>query len=169
MAKADIRFKHINPDYWTELKAELDKFPDIALGFPKSKAGSIQYPEGISLADVAFKNNYGDENNGHPIPPRPFMNAGSINAVTKTRNFQRSMFKAIQEKKIGAVMAADLMGAKFQFAMRKTIIDWQYPPNAPFTVQKKGFDDPLIETGLLNQSVTWELRKKKVNNDGNPL
>lgn len=34
------------------------------------------------------------------------------------------------------------------------------PKNAQWTIEKKGFDDPLIETYLMQQTVKYRTRKK---------
>jgi hypothetical protein len=58
-------------------------------------------------------------------------------------------------------VAANMIGAKAAAIMKNTIRDLKEPPNAPSTVAKKKSANPLVDTGLLMQSVTWELRKHK--------
>ena len=59
------------------------------------------------------------------------------------------------------VVSADMIGAKAAAIMKRTIRDFDDPPNAPATIKKKKSSNPLVDTGLLMQSVTWELRKPK--------
>lgn len=60
--------------------------------------------------------------------------------------------------------AADMIGAKAAAVMKNTIRDFDNPPNAPSTIARKKSDNPLVDTGLMMQSVTWDVRKK--NNKG---
>ena len=50
------------------------------------------------------------------------------------------------------------MGNVIQKDIRKKIRDIKTPPNAPSTIARKGSSNPLIDTGLLHQSVTYKVR-----------
>jgi hypothetical protein len=52
-------------------------------------------------------------------------------------------------EQLGEQMAEDLVDS---------LTELTSPPNAPTTVAKKGFDDPLIETGQLRNAIDWDLR-----------
>jgi len=136
---------------------------DIAIGFPMGKASSIQYPDGTPLIDVAVYNNYGTFNKDGSvhIPPRPFMDIGGFNASIQTKSLRKALIRRVREGKIQFEQAADIIGAKAAVIMKNTIRDLKDPPNAPYTIRKKKSDNPLVDTGLLMQSVTWELRKPK--------
>lgn len=43
--------------------------------------------------------------------------------------------------------------------VRQTMTTLREPPNAPATVQKKGSDNPLIDSGRLRQSIDYEIRE----------
>ena len=44
-------------------------------------------------------------------------------------------------------------------AVRDSMNRFSHPANAPFTQKKKGFDDPLVETGKLPHAVGYKMKK----------
>ena len=53
-----------------------------------------------------------------------------------------------------------LMGEGIKDQLTKSIIDFDAPPNAKPTIRKKGFNNPLIETGLMQRATGYEVRKE---------
>lgn len=51
-----------------------------------------------------------------------------------------------------------LMGEGIKDQLTKSIIDFDTPPNAKSTIRKKGFNNPLIETGQMQRAVGYEVR-----------
>jgi hypothetical protein len=51
------------------------------------------------------------------------------------------------------------LGNRIASDFKKTIEKWKTPPNAPLTVANKGFNNPLIDTGKLRDSITYEIVK----------
>ena len=43
----------------------------------------------------------------------------------------------------------DTICSDLRYALKETIAEWSDPPNAPLTIERKGFNDPLVETGKL--------------------
>ena len=46
-------------------------------------------------------------------------------------------------------------------AIQKEITNIKEPPNSPYTIEKKGSSNPLIDTGLMRSKVEWKLRTPK--------
>lgn len=44
--------------------------------------------------------------------------------------------------------------------IKRTIKEFDEPGNAALTVEKKGFNDPLIETGKMRDSISWFLERR---------
>lgn len=155
-------FEHKNPNAIEDIK-EVFEPVDIAIGFPMGKATSIQYPNGTPLIDVAVYNNYGtfNEDGSVHIPARPFMDIGGFKASLEIKPLVKMLAKKVLEGKTTLHVAANILGAKAAAIMKNTIRDLDEPPNAPATVAKKKSANPLVDTGLLMQSVTWEIRKHK--------
>ena len=149
-----------NPKAIDNIKETFKPF-DIVIGFPIGKATSIQYPDGTPLIDVAVYNNYGtfNEDGSVHIPARPFMDLGGMKASEGTKKIALVLLKKVREGKTDLDTAANMIGAKAAAIMKNTIRDLDEPPNAPSTVARKKSANPLVNTGLLMQSVTWEVRK----------
>nr|DAS46862.1 MAG TPA: virion morphogenesis protein [Caudoviricetes sp.] len=90
------------------------------------------------------------------IPERSFLRNGH------DANADNIMKKC--EKALGAVVSGkmdidtwlDMYGQMFATAIKKYMRDLSSPPNHPFTQDQKGSSNPLIDTGGLLESITWE-------------
>ena len=60
-------------------------------------------------------------------------------------------------KGIEPYVVLQMMGELLAGQLRASIIAMKSPPNAPSTIRKKGFDDPLIDTGHMLNSVDFEI------------
>lgn len=113
----------------------------------------------IPLYIVATDNEFGavkfrDDGNYSYIPPRPFL------STTFSKN--QSKYFDLVTKKVRMFFNAptkkfDLDSEMTEMAkdVSKSIADWEIPPNAPETIKKKGFDDPLVETGTMRDNVIF--------------
>lgn len=108
--------------------------------------------DGTPVALVAALNEYGVPS--HNQPPRPFMRR-AINKNDKkwARQFANGMKNTAGD--VGRVFA--LMGEIIATDISQEIIDLKSPPLAESTVQKKGFDKPLIDTHTMLDNVTYEV------------
>jgi hypothetical protein len=121
------------------------------------KAGVLEgskYPDGTSVATVAYKNEYGFKN----IPSRPF--------IRTTVREQKAAWVELTKKGIKAGYTLEhtlnLVGASMQTEIQYSITIWSDPPNAPSTVAKKGFQKPLIDTSLMRDSIKYEVVEGKM-------
>ena len=105
-----------------------------------------KYPDGTYVANVAAYNNYGTDN----IPARPFLDQFSDESPDLLRDYS-----AITPPVTDAVLTQ--MGSELQRGLQSTIREWTEPPNAQSTVDKKGFNDPLIDTELMVNSVKFRI------------
>ncbi|UYL86081.1 putative RNA polymerase [Acinetobacter phage vB_AbaM_BP10] len=116
------------------------------------KAGVLEgskYPDGTSVATVAYKNEYGFKN----IPSRPFFRQTIKEQKAAWANLMKQGFKAgySLEKCFG------LVGTQMQTDIQYSIMTWTTPPNAPTTIAAKGFDAPLRDTMLMHDSIKYEV------------
>lgn len=113
-----------------------------------------KYPDGTSVATVAYKNEYGFKN----IPPRPFFR--------QTIKEQKAAWSELMVKGIKAGYTVEhalgLVGLSMQNEIQHSIMTWVSPPNAPATVARKGFQSPLRESLLLHDSIKFELVEGKL-------
>jgi hypothetical protein len=55
------------------------------------------------------------------------------------------------------------IGAMAKVDLKEAVEMWDSPRNSPYTVDLKGFDNPLIDSGLLYESIDFKVDKKGVN------
>lgn len=108
------------------------------------------YPDGTSVATVAFYNEFGTSK----IPPRPFIRTM---IVEKSPGWGGALKKCITATGADGPAALGLMGEGIKGQLVESINLWADPPNAPSTIAKKGFDKPLISTALMLRSVDYEV------------
>ena len=106
-----------------------------------------------SNAEVAAWNHFGTDK----IPARPFLDV----AIVKNK---RAVSAAAEEVLAGGgsvSLAVDAMGAMAAGKVQQYIGDtFIPPPNSPKTIERKGSSHPLIDTGQLRQSITWQRSKE---------
>lgn len=108
-----------------------------------------KYPDGTSVASVAFWNEYGTKT----TPSRPFIRTAvkDNKAVWSKMTIQGIRAGYDMEKVFG------LVGTQMQQDLQMNIMTWTTPPNAPYTVKMKGFQAPLRNTMLLHDSIKYEV------------
>lgn len=140
---------------WDKIKRSLlKKTPSIETGwFAGQSYGSDN--DNLPYATVAQWNNEGHRNdNGSITPPRPFMSMGLARAlnVGANRDDFKDMIQAVVSGR-SVMTVLNKAGTNFERTLRKVMLDWDTPRNAPLTIELKGFDDPLVETSELIANV----------------
>lgn len=135
-----FKIKIDDKDIYKELKKQNAK---IEVGFFEGE----KYPNGKSVAEVAAFNEFG----GGKVPPRPFMRT----CVERRKNIWKKLVRDELAKNEDARVTLALLGNRMVEDLKDYIKIWTYPPNAPSTIAKKGFNDPLVETGRMMNSVDW--------------
>lgn len=99
------------------------------------------------------------------IPTRPAIRVGFMAPIKKglydsyfVESIQRiaegkSTFKQ-EYTKIGVMAKADL---------KEAVEQWDSPRNSPVTIELKGFDNPLIDSGLLYDSIDFKVDQRGSN------
>lgn len=127
----------------------LAKYKDMNASVRVGVLEDATYPDGTNVAQVAFWNEYGTAT----TPSRPFfrytVNENRKNWVLSVKNLMK--MHNDPQKVMG------LMGEHIKGQIVQSIVTWSDPPNAPYTVAKKGFQKPLIDSGQMSRSISWEL------------
>ena len=94
------------------------------------------------------------------IPPRPFTENTAIERQDEICDVMevevdKLVFKAKNPK---SVLSA--IGRKYASFVKQTIIDFYDPENAEATIDWKGFNDPLMHTGTMKNSVKHKISRK---------
>lgn len=135
-----------------KLRVHLDK---IAKNLGTAKAVEAGYlggttENGVSLPMIAAIQEYGTtqagKNHSVTIPARPFMRA---TVVEKQGEWPSELAKALRDNNLNAGKALAAMGEKIATQIEASARNWTDPPNAPATIKKKGFNDPLVGAGDL--------------------
>ena len=158
----------VDKSAWEKIKKNLLKADthEVQLGwFPENVYGSDN--SNLPMAYVARLNEEGHVNGfdslvpGAITPPRPFMRVGLAGALKAGANKDdfKDMVQAVLTGK-SVLTAMQKSTTNFERTLRKVMLDWDTPPNAPLTIEMKGFDDPLINSGELIANVTAKVDKK---------
>ena len=115
----------------------------------------LLYPDGTPVVHVALWNELGTVN----APARPFIrNTVDNNQVKIQSQMKSSVNKLAQGATAGKVL--NELGVFAKGLLQEEIKYGDYVPNAPSTVEKKGSDKPLIDSGLLRQSANYVIKQK---------
>ena len=153
-----VEIKQKNPGWLDELAKRYKNTGQVAIGYPLGTPGTgLAYPDGTLVFHVAVWNQFGvpEEN----IPRRDFMGPGGRNAAKKTRPIAIIAIKGINKGTLDMEAILNQMGAVGSAAIGQAIVDLKSPPNSPVTIFLKKSSNPLVDTGLMGQAVTWALRK----------
>jgi hypothetical protein len=99
------------------------------------------------------------------VPPRPIIEP-AIEDPENQKIIAEDLKKAAQAALDGNFRDAEAELNKAGMDAQNAVRDWftnpnnNWPPNAPATVERKGSDRPLIDTGELRKSITYVIRKK---------
>ncbi len=121
--------------------------------------GSNYVPENDNLP-VAAVAQYNEEGIG--VPMRSFIRSGfmlNFNTQMYHGHF-RVMMQQIAEGKSTFIKEYSKLGPIFKSDMQEVIQEWDTPPNSFKTIAEKGRDDPLVDTGVMHDSVSWRLGSK---------
>lgn len=141
---AELAYIHTNGVRAAGMKAETDKAVEEGTPYP--------------LALQAYIKEHGSP--AYRVPPRPFLEPGIEKHLDLVESGMKAALQDVldggdgraQRERLGATMAAKVQ-AYFQE-------DNGWPPNAPSTIKKKGSAQPLVDTGVLRQSITYIIRAK---------
>jgi len=125
---------------------KIGKDKRLRVGFISSET----YPDGTNVAQVAYWNEYGTVKS----PPRPFFR-NTIEA--KSPKWGAAMGKNLVASGYDVDKTLALVGTGIKDQITQSIVDFAAPGNAPYTIAKKGFDKPLIDTGQMQRAVDFDI------------
>lgn len=125
----------------------------LKIGVPKEESATDREGNTVFLADIAFLNNYGSKSQN--IPARPFGTTTVPRYKDKINKTVKLWLGDAVEGRMEVIEAFDRIGFTAAGYMKKNLTQGEWQGNAEYTIQKKGSDQPLIDTGQLRQSITW--------------
>lgn len=152
MFTVGVRRKH-----YKDLPKSLKGPRQVKIGFPSGKA------DGLTISKAIW-NEFGTRGGrsgggwGGPIPERPFMR----NAIRGGRGAIRKALATSARKLLrGDTTLTVVMNKLGEFGKQKIqdeISSMTSPPNSPVTIALKGSSHPLIDTGEMRSSVTYQVK-----------
>jgi phage gpG-like protein len=124
-----------------------------------AKVGVLQDGEteadGMSMVELAAIHEFGTEH----VPERSFIRSTFATKQREAATLAERLAKAIVLRGMPIGQALGLLGAWGASAVKATITegDGVPPPLAPATIARKGSSRPLVDTGRLLASITWEV------------
>jgi len=132
------------------LEERMQKDGLVLVGVPK---GAGAYEDGLTIATVAAVNNFGSADGR--IPARPFLAPAVENGAPEYRRLAEVMLPKVMSGEMEMQTLLAQMGQLAEGHVKQQITDLRTPPNAQSTIDKKGSDNPLIDTGALRQSIRY--------------
>ena len=112
--------------------------------------GTNQRPgTGETVAEVGAKNHFGSKADN--IPPRPWLDRGLEVAQPEINRIVQRYGATLPLEEVLA-----MIGKVAQESIQQYIEDLQTPPNSPQTIAIKGSANPLVDSGVMMNSITWE-------------
>ncbi|CAI3933441.1 phage virion morphogenesis protein [Commensalibacter communis] len=136
-------------------EAVLLQIPELKDGFTIKVgiASGATYPDGQSVADVAYWNEVGTPN----IPARPTF---SVVPFKYGDNWGQQLEAILKSSGWKIEQSLEAFGNIVAGQVKLEINNLLDPPLSPYTIKKKGSSKPLIDTGLLINSVVYQVEKK---------
>lgn len=138
-----------------EIQKSIEKSKSVDIGWDEN----ARYEDGKSIAYVASIQEFGNDENRYmntpngtpaPIPPRPFFRSL---VVDKKASWGGEIATKVQESNFDSGKALNEVGKMVSEQLKEKIVSFDTPPNAALTVKLKGFNDPLIDSGQMRDSI----------------
>lgn len=106
----------------------------------------------LTVASIAYLNEF-----GIGVPERPF-----FRWVTKAKKKEilvltERLHHRVKMGELTLKQALGLLGEFVSDLIKQRIVELRQPPNAPETIRRKGSSNPLIDTGQMRNSITYQV------------
>jgi hypothetical protein len=112
--------------------------------------------EGLTIAEIALRNEFGDDG----VPARPFMATNYAANEQRYGRLAEKVFADVLKNGISVDQALQTLGATQASDVKYTINDWTSPANSAATIARKGKNDPLVDSGIMRDSVKFKKVKE---------
>jgi hypothetical protein len=130
-----------------EIAQKVSKPGTLRVGFLENAT----YPDGTPVATVAAANEFGTKR----IPARPFFR----NMIAaKSDEWAPAIGHLLPQNDYDAPKVLVLAGEAIKGQLQQSIRDTNSPPLSPVTIEKKGFDKPLIDSAVMIMTVGSEVK-----------
>lgn len=126
------------------------------VGYPSPSP--LHMDAGVSLADLAFIHEYGSPKRG--IPSRPFMRLTITATIRARKALMKKLHAQVSSGKLTAKQALSQLGEWYAGQTKRIVAQGSFKPNKPSTIARKGSSRPLIDEGILRNSITHKEEMK---------
>jgi hypothetical protein len=159
---------------WDELLARAHKLHNayVKVGILESKgAGEMHRTDGgdaLTLVEIMAVHEIGSSDGR--IPERaPIRTTFLVRAKDELVAMQTKLARAIVTDGMDPIKALKLLGTWSAAAVKRTITEEDLPPPLrASTIARKGSTKPLVDTGLLKNSISFEVIEEETGPDGTP-
>ena len=144
MIKTEIK---MDTRKWDKLKTQIKDLNSVytTVGLHKDE----KYDNGLDVAFVGALNDFGTDR----IPSRPWQRGWFDGNINDIKEKAKKILKNILDGHITVKEGIEQLGFYGSTELKQSIVKWSMPPNAPYTILIKGFNDPLIHTGHMRDVV----------------
>ena len=129
--------------------------PDIDVGVLENKGADKAEGDDVRVVDVASWAEFGTDTQ----PERSWLRAFFDEHKEECRNKLADLLKKVIEGTLTEDQALEQFGLWAVGQIQKRIADGIAPENAPSTIEKKGSDKPLIDTGVFRSAISYRVEK----------
>ncbi len=126
--------------------------PELRVGILSKGAEAAEGSPDLTVADVATFNEF-----GLGVPERSFIRAWYDEQGAANRAKFRALSARVLRGELTQERMLEQLGLLFVGQIQQRITDGIAPENAESTKKQKGSSKPLIDTGQLRQSITYEV------------
>lgn len=92
------------------------------------------------------------------IPERSYIRSGWDGAKGEITNKIEEMLSKVMENNMDADTFLDMIGLEIEGKLKEKLVEVSAPPLSDVTIERKGSSNPLVDTGSLNDSITYEVK-----------
>ena len=157
MPSAKLKRENVAPGGMAGLAERFKDAGSVIVGVVDRGA---KYPDGTGVEEAALWN----INGTGKIPKRDWISGFLAKHGRKYTKMSESLIKRVIPGRLARVSALSQIGRSAEGDMKNLIEAWDAPPNAPLTIAKKGFNDPLIHTRRLLKQIRWRIYDRSRDN-----
>lgn len=146
--------KDIDPKKLDELRKRLVGNLVVRVGIPAGK----HEEDGTPVAMIAAVHEFGSPEQG--IPERPFLRITPVKQRMKYARLNRINLVKMLRGQMAVETALGQLGEMAKGDVQQEIRNGNFAPLKAETIRRKGSSKPLIDSGQMIQSVSWELGDK---------
>lgn len=151
-----VKFKNIETQEGKRFRKALEEIDKLAV-FVGFQAGEVTSDKGVDVANYAAFNELGTTTG---IPSRPFIRNSVDGNMERIQAFQREMIGQLLDGESPEKILRQI-GAFQKGLIQEEITDGHFEANKESTIRRKHSDHPLIDTGLMRQSVNYQIGEKE--------